>query len=189
MQKIEGNREHLTIGELHLLEKLLANNEFSKSEQKALIPFLFDCYTGLRLGDFKDFRYKDIKTSIINGVEYEFIEVDMHKNGKPVTIPIIPSAKKFIKLQKYRIPNQLVFDMFSEQYANRIIKKVMKKANIDKNISFHCGRHTLGNVGADLGIPIEVISAILGHSAIKTTQIYSKISKKRMIEEMGKFDA
>jgi len=186
--QIRGNREFLTLSELKILENLLNSDDLTRGERKVLRYFLFACYTGLRYIDFKNFKYKNIRTTILNNKAYNFIEIDMHKTGTPVTIPIIPKAEKLLDEQKYRLPNKKVFNISENQPTNRSLKSIMKKAKIDKNISFHCARHTLGNVGADLGIPIEVISAILGHRAIKTTQIYSKVSKRRMVEEMEKFD-
>ncbi len=60
---------------------------------------------------------------------------------------------------------------------------------IEKYISFHCARHTFATVGITIGIPMEVISKLLGHSDLKTTQIYAKIVDDVKIKEMNKWNS
>ena len=64
----------------------------------------------------------------------------------------------------------------------------MIHANINKNISFHSARHTFATTAITLGIPIEVVSKLLGHNEIKTTQIYAKIINSVKTSEIKKFD-
>ena len=185
--RMEGNKEHLTKAELDTLEALLIKDELNPNQTKVLKYFLFACYTGLRYQDIFDLKYKDLYPDTIDGIEYKFIEIDMHKTGKPVDIPILPFAEKFLI---DGLPNQKLFHVFTNQSTNRHLKDVMKKANINKEISFHCARHTLGCTGSDLGMRIEVISAILGHTDLKTTQVYTKVSRKAKVDGlhmMGKF--
>jgi len=184
LERMEGNKEHLTKLELEKLENLMKTDKLNKNQRKVLEYFLFACYTGLRYSDIKTLKFRDIKPDIIEGKEYKFIEIDMHKTGNPVTIPVLPFAEKLIKEKS--IPNAPVFHVFTNQSTNRHLKKIMQLAEIDKNATFHVARHTLGSTGSDLGMSIEVISAILGHTELKTTQIYTKISKKRMVQELMK---
>lgn len=58
---------------------------------------------------------------------------------------------------------------------NKSLKKIAKKAEIDKNISFHVARHTFATIALKKGMRIEYVSKLLNHRNIKTTQIYSKI--------------
>jgi len=55
-------------------------------------------------------------------------------------------------------------------------------------VLFHMGRHSFASlVTLEEGVPIETISKMLGHSNIKTTQIYARVTPKRLFEDMDRF--
>lgn len=158
-----GQREFLTSTELTILENFYTETK-NRSYKNALQCFLFSCYSGLRYLDIKNLKYCDLSNGLI--------KVMMHKTEEPVTVPIIPQAKKLIGSG---FPKQKVFRTYVNQYMNRTLKDIAQDAGINKTISFHCARHTFATIGITSGIPIEVISKLLGHTDIKTTQIYAKI--------------
>ena len=52
-------------------------------------------------------------------------------------------------------------------------------------ITFHCARHTAATtIFLSNGVPIETVSSMLGHKSIKTTQIYAKITKEKLNQDM-----
>ena len=62
-------------------------------------------------------------------------------------------------------------------YCNRILKKIAIEVGIEKSITYHTARHTFATTNALAhGIRIEVVSRMLGHTNIKTTQIYAKVT-------------
>jgi site-specific recombinase XerD len=65
----------------------------------------------------------------------------------------------------------------------------MEIAGIDKHITFHSGRHTFAIMALEVGIPIEVVSNILGHSNLGITQIYARVVDQQKTREMAKMDA
>lgn len=176
VSRIEGKREFLTIAEINKLEELLASKKLNYNLNNVLTYFLFCCYTGLRYSDIKDLRYKDI-------LDNSTISIDMHKTGKPVRISLIKQAKKFIGTG---LPEQKIFRVYTDQPTNRYLKTIMEKADIKKKISFHCARHSFATIAVTHGMPIEVISKILGHTEISTTQIYAKIVDPLKEQEMQK---
>ena len=176
VSRIEGKREFLTIAEINKLEELLASKKLNYNLNNVLTYFLFCCYTGLRYSDIKDLRYKDI-------LDNSTISIDMHKTGKPVRISLIKQAKKFMGTG---LPEQKIFRVYTDQPTNRYLKTIMEKADIKKKISFHCARHSFATIAVTHGMPIEVISKILGHTEISTTQIYAKIVDPLKEQEMQK---
>jgi len=184
--KGKGNREHLSISEVELLEKLYYHGDLNYRQQNVLRYFLFVCYTGLRYTDVKHLKYKGIKKRLLKGNEIEFIEIQMHKTKTTVSIPLINKAIDLMP-KKYS-SNYPVFKVLSNQKTNQYLKEIMKIAGIDKNITFHSARHTLATNGLEMGMPIEVVSKILGHTELKTTQIYAKVNDGLKYREMMKLD-
>ena len=58
---------------------------------------------------------------------------------------------------------------------NDYLKLATHYAGIRKTLTSHCGRHTFATIAINNGVPVEVVSRILGHTNIKTTQIYAKV--------------
>ncbi|OJU51155.1 MAG: hypothetical protein BGN96_00105 [Bacteroidales bacterium 45-6] len=61
-------------------------------------------------------------------------------------------------------------------------------ADIKQPISYHSGRHSFASlITLEEGVPIETISRMLGHSNIKTTQVYARVTPKKLFEDIDKF--
>ncbi|HAF30563.1 MAG TPA: hypothetical protein DCG75_16085 [Bacteroidales bacterium] len=176
IQGIKGNREFLTKEEFSKLEAIDQTN-LNKPQKNVLKYFLFSCYTGLRYQDIKNLKHKHI--------DGKMIKITMNKTKHQVKIPLIENAKKLIEEKD---PEMHIFRVFANQVTNRYLKEIMSEAKINKRISFHCARHTFATIGIELGIPIEIISDLLGHSDLKTTKIYSNILDYKKEEYMKKWD-
>jgi site-specific recombinase XerD len=73
--------------------------------------------------------------------------------------------------------------------VNLKLKYFAAAAGIDsKKVTFHTARHTCATLLLSMGVPIEVVSNILGHGEIRTTQIYAKVLDKQVDEGMHKLD-
>jgi site-specific recombinase XerD len=63
-------------------------------------------------------------------------------------------------------------------------------AGIKGNLSYHMSRHSFASlITLEQGVPIETVSKMLGHSDIKTTQIYARVTPKKLFEDMDKYIA
>ena len=71
-------------------------------------------------------------------------------------------------------------------YMNVALSKWMMRAGITKDITFHCGRHTMAVLQLTLGTEIYTLSKLLGHSELKTTQVYAKIIDEKKREAVNK---
>ncbi len=183
---VDGKREFLSILELEKLEILFNKAELKNNLHHVLRYFLFACYTGLRYTDMHDLRFKHIIKASFNRTEIDLIDIKMHKTQKQVTIPLIKKAKDLLHIRV--TSSQKVFKIISNQKTNQNLKEIMKIAGINKKITFHSARHTLATNGLEMGIPIEVISKILGHTELKTTQIYAKVNDGLKYREMQKLN-
>jgi integrase len=65
----------------------------------------------------------------------------------------------------------------------------MQIAGIKKHITFHCSRHTFAIHALNSGIPLKVVSLIMGHKSIAITEkIYAKYIPSTIDVEMKKMD-
>jgi len=179
--RITGNRSFLDLEEIAALQTLFDKKELPTNKNNVLRYFLFACYTGLRYQDMKDLAWKHIQEST-------WINIVMHKTREAVRIPIIEAARKLLPIDPGNIPNLKVFKVLTDQPTNRYLKDIASHAGINKRISFHSARHSFATLALDSGIGIETVSKILGHTEIKTTQIYARIRDGKKAEEMKKID-
>lgn len=179
IKKVDGKRDFLSIEELNILTEYYLKDDFSEPMQKEILSyFLFACYTGLRYSDLKSFS----EDSLVN----DSIHLRMHKTGYLVNIPLSKKAKGFIPEKPFS--ENYIFKVYCNKVTNRVLKKIGTTLDFNKKLTCHVARHTFATVSISLGIPIEVVSKLLGHTSIRTTQVYAKIVDNVKIKEMGKWD-
>lgn len=71
---------------------------------------------------------------------------------------------------------------FTEQSIRLMLKKYAKRAGIERNITPHMFRHSVATYLIEEGVDVSCVQQILGHSSIKTTQIYIHIAAKKQAE-------
>ena len=146
--------------------------------------FVFSCFTGLSYIDVKKLKADNIVT--LNGIEW--IKMAREKTSTPVSVVLFDGAKCIIK--KYENDpkrKDKLFPSMSNQKMNQYLKEIATSCGIKKNITFHMARRTFATLTLSKGVPIESVSRMLGHTNIKTTQIYAKITNKKIEEDMTKF--
>lgn len=149
--------------------------------------FVFCCYTGLAYIDI----YKLTIDQISMGIDGEmWIETKREKTANPVRVMILPPALNIIKRyanHSSRILQKKVLPVLSNQKMNAYLKEIGDICGIEKRLSTHLARHTFATtVTLQRGASIESVSKMLGHSNIKTTQIYAKITNDKVSQDMLK---
>jgi len=147
--------------------------------------FVFCCYTGLAYVDVAKLRSNNITT----GIDGEhWLSIERTKTGNPSNVPLLPSALSIIK--KYQnhpeaVNKGLLLPVISNQKLNAYLKEIADICGINKHLTFHIARHTFATtVTLTNGVPIESVSSMLGHKNLRTTQIYAKVVKKKVSEDM-----
>lgn len=172
---IENQRNYLTLDEVRLIVKTECRYEVLKR------AFLFACLTGLRWSDIQKLRWKEIEST----KDSARITFHQQKTKGLQYLDISMQALNYIGSQGKS--DDLVFTGLKySSYTNVELTKWMVKAGITKDITFHCARHTFAVLQLTLGTEIFTLSKLLGHSALKTTQIYSKIVDAKKIEAVNK---
>ena len=85
-----------------------------------------------------------------------------------------------------------LFPILSNQKMNAYLKEIADVCGVHKRLTFHLARHTFATMSLSKGVPMESVSKMLGHTNIKTTQIYARITSKKIEHDMeqlaGKLD-
>lgn len=147
--------------------------------------FLFSCYTGYAFSDVELL----CPDSIVKGIDGEMwihanrVKTDVRENVMLLDIPlkIIEKYKDndFCKAKGRLLP------VVSNQKYNAYLKEIATICNINKLLTTHIARHTFATtITLANGITLESVSAMLGHSSIKTTQIYAKVVQSKLSNEM-----
>ena len=77
---------------------------------------------------------------------------------------------------------------FTMKFSTRDRYALRLMAGLSQDLVYHMGRHSFASlVTLEEGVPIETISKMLGYSNIKTTQIYARVTPKRLFEDMDRF--
>jgi len=157
---------YLTINEIKALENTNCYNPIIKQ------AFLFSCYTGLRFSDIEALTWGKLQ---IDNSGDTFINFVQEKTRKQEYLPIPQKALGFLPERAGATDTDKVFGLSSGGYVNLLLKTWASAAGIKKHLHFHVARHTYATTLLSLGAPIETVSKNLGHSEIRTTQIYAKV--------------
>lgn len=159
-------RRPLIESELQRIRKL---NGLSSRFEKARDLFIFSAYTGLAYSDNLAFDFETMAEK--HGDTY-YIDGSRIKTEHSFFTPILPPAMEVLKKYDYQLPQ------LSNQKLNEYLKTIKELAKIHKPMTSHVARHSFATLILTYDIPIEKLSRMMGHSDIKTTQIYGKILKK-----------
>lgn len=173
------DRGYLT--ELELQE--IMGKEFTcKRLEQVRDIFIFSCFTGLAYIDVHNLTKDNIRISF-DGKPW--IMTKRQKTDTAVTVPLLKIPQSILKKYDGKYPNGLLLPVLSNQKFNSYLKEIGDLCGINKNITFHMGRHTFATtVTLAKGVPIETVSKMLGHTNIKTTQIYARITNDKISRDM-----
>ncbi len=181
IKKQEKLPSYLTIKEIRALAKTPCQNAQVKA------AFLFSCFSGLRYGDVDSLTWDRVKEG--------YLVFTQRKTGIPERLPLSQQALKILRAQKRVKPNprlrrsrpaNCVFLLPSQQQVDRQLKGWAADAGIGKSISFHKARHTFATLALSSGVSLYVVSKLLGHKNVQTTEIYTQVIDSRKRRAIGK---
>lgn len=147
--------------------------------------FIFCCYTGFAYTDVYQFEHD----AVMKGLDGEYwLSTNRQKTGTKESVPLLPVALEII--EQYRENSHCVkynklLPVNSNQRYNAYLQEIGTICGIKKHLTSHIARHTFATtVTLSNGVPIETVSSMLGHTSIRTTQIYAKVVEKKVSEDM-----
>ena len=145
--------------------------------------FLFACYTGTAYIDVVAITNDNLSKDDAGDL---WLKYKRGKNGKLCRVKLLPEAIELI--EKYRNKSrQTLFPKMEYNTLKWNLQSIRQMLNIPV-LTYHMGRHSFSSlITLEAGVPIETVSKMLGHSDIKTTQIYARVTPKKLFEDMDKY--
>ena len=170
--KIEQNpRNYLEEEELTALYRTECRYDVLKR------AFLFSCLTGMRWCDIHKLTWNQIALK-------EQRTTFKHKKTKNLQYLDLPDDAISLLGSQGEAHERVFKGLRYSSYTNVALTQWMLRAGITKHITFHCGRHSFAVRMLTNDIDIYTVSKLLGHSELKTTQIYSDIVERKRKEAM-----
>ena len=175
------NRGFLTDEEI----LLIANKEIGIPRLELVRDiFIFSCFTGLAYIDVSNFTPDHIVTL----GDKQWIMTQRQKTSVETNILLLDIPKaiidKYCDNPAYPKRENKLFPILSNQKMNAYLKEIADLCGIKKNLTFHLARHTFATMSLSKGVPMESVSKMLSHTNIKTTQIYARITNKKIEHDM-----
>jgi site-specific recombinase XerD len=147
--------------------------------------FIFSCCTGLRFCDIKELTYSNIYYA--SGK----LTIDQQKTGKPVIVDLNTTAKKI--LGEASNPSDFVFELPTFEGCAKTLKAWVKRAGIEKHITWHCARHSfaVNLLTSEQRPDIKTVSSTLGHTSLKHTEKYTRVVddlKKKAVNALPDYE-
>ena len=178
IQGRESRREYLTVEELNML----ARTPFDPVVKRAA---LFSALTGLRHSDIQKLKWSEIE-EFNGGYRLNFTQ------QKTKGVEYMPISKQAFQLCGERKDDKLLVfaGLPDPSWISKPLERWIKQAGITKHITFHCFRHSYATLQLAGGTDIYTVSKMLGHTNVRTTQIYAKVvdAKKEKATEAIKLD-
>ncbi len=177
-KKVINNVTYLTTEELFELE----NHIFSQPRlDQVRDMFVFCCYTGLPYQEMANLTKKNIVKKFDDKL---WIDMYRQKTKKQFSVPLLPKAISI--LEKYQ-ENKSILPIISNQKFNSYIKEIAEIIGIEKKLTHHIARKTFATtVLLYNDVPMEIVSELLGHSKLSTTQDhYAKVVQKKVSEHIS----
>ena len=177
----DAGRVYLTIDEIRKMAETECDKEVIKR------AFMFSCFCGLRISDIRKLKWDDIEqVTDADGNTHYRLSITMQKTKKTITYQLSNEAVKWLP---ERGECELVFDHLTKKSKlSMVVKDWAKAAGVNKYVTFHTARHSFATMMLTLGADIYTTSKLLGHSNIRTTEIYAKIIDKKKDEAMELID-
>lgn len=173
------DRGYLTKAEIQTLMDAPMKNTYHELIRDM---FVFSVFTGLAYSDVKNLTTDNLQTFFDGNL---WIITRRKKTNTESNIRLLDVPRKIIEKYRGLARDNKVFPMPSNTTCNKILKEIGRQCGFKTRLSTYVARHT--NATTELlsnGVPIETVSRLLGHTNIKTTQIYAKITNQKISQYM-----
>jgi site-specific recombinase XerD len=144
--------------------------------------FVFCCFTGLSHIDVSALREEHIQQSFDGQL---WVMIKRQKTNVQSDVRLLPIPLQILEKYKGKCEDGMLLPVLPNWYGNKLLKELGKQCGISTKVTFHLARHTFATtVTLSKGVPIESVSKMLGHTSVKTTQIYARIVNNKVSSDM-----
>ncbi len=178
----DSHREYLTAEEFMLFMEV---EPATQQEWWVQHAFCFACMTGLRISDIRKLTWREIVSTNMGMA----VSVIQQKTSLPVTVPLNDLALSFLPERGEAKDDERVFWVPKKNdHVAIYIRRTAERAHINKDLTFHCSRHTAATLAISAGAELYTVSKLLGHGSIKSTQVYAKVDMDSKVEAVNLVD-
>ena len=170
-------REILSLEEVKALYESCQNYK-----ERAVLSLYYGC--GLRRTEGEKLNLKDIH------FRSNLLYVREGKGNKRRAVPLSEKVKEDLKNYAFKernpkgnenafITNKIGKRTSGDSY-NNILKKLLERTQIKKEITLHCLRHSIATHLLESGLSVEYVRDFLGHKHLESTQIYTRVNQKQL---------
>lgn len=139
--------------------------------------YLFSCFTGLSYVDVRNLRPENIRSEC----NELWLNTRRHKTGTEVNIRLFAVPRMILRRYGVATRGEQIFKLPTNGHCNACLRRIISRTRIGRDLTFHSARHTFATtITLSQGMAIETISKLLGHTNIRTTQIYATITRGRL---------
>lgn len=177
-------QKYLTAEELH---RIMTTPLHRQTLYHVRDLFLFSCFTGISYGDMR-LLTRDNLCLAEDGTWW--IKSARQKTKIEFEIPLLDLPLQILKKYGDTAPSDKLLPVYCNSMLNLYLKEIAKICHIDRPLVFHVARHNYGtHITLSLGVPIETVSRMMGHTSISTTQIYAQVTDTKVDEDMKRLRA
>lgn len=156
----------------------LINTHYDNENPNIRRAFILCLYCGLRFCDVKDLTFNNVDYSN-KLLKFEQNKTRGHSNNSGVVIPLNDGLISLIgELPQGANGETPIFSLPSYEMCLKALKRWVKRAGINKHISWHCARHSFAVNILNNGANIKTVASLLGHSGLKHTEKYTRAVDK-----------
>ncbi len=145
--------------------------------------YVFSCFTGLSYIDVCELHPEHLR----HERDELWLRTKRHKTGTTIDIRLFAVPQAILLRYGQHSHNERFFKLPSNGWCNACLKRIVDRTHIGRRITFHSARHTFATtITLSQGMAIETISKLLGHTNIRTTQIYATITRGRLTSELDR---
>lgn len=154
--------------------QMLINTHYDNENPNVRRAFILSLYCGLRFCDVKELTYKNVDYSN-KLLKFEQNKTKGHSAASGVVIPLNDGLLSLIgEPPTDGDKNTLIFPLPTYESCLKSLKRWVKRAGINKHISWHCARHSFAVNILNNGANIKTVASLLGHSGLKHTEKYTR---------------
>lgn len=151
----------------------LLSTDYSGLNAEVCRAFIFSLYTGVRYCDVCQLRFSNIDYAN-KLLLFEQLKTKGRSSNSHVEIPLNEGLLSLIGVRPRT--DELIFNLPSNTMCLRVLRHWVKRAGIDKHITWHCARHSFATLMLANGVDVKTTASLLGHSGLKHVDKYVRLS-------------